>query len=250
MRAAVGEKARWGVERADDLIGSTKRITVAEVFPPRVALARGRGAVAVTAAALAAFALIFVVVRSKRSATTDFAITLALQRQRAPGWRRLMEVVSWPGFPPQSRIIPALLACSWLILGYRLEALFQALAWGTGGISFTVKRIMRRPRPEHPRIQVAVARIGGSSFPSGHVLNYMGVYGFFGYLLATMLRPRALRRGLVGGIALLLLLVGPSRIYLGHHWATDVTASYLLGTSYLLALAAVYRRAKVRLLRR
>jgi membrane-associated phospholipid phosphatase len=40
--------------------------------------------------------------------------------------------------------------------------------------------------------------------------------------------------------------VGPSRIYQGHHWPTDVTASYFLGTSYLVALTALYRRVKAR----
>ena len=227
-----------------------RRATVAEVFPPRVALARGRGALLVTVASLAAFSILFAVVRRRRSARTDLAVTLALQRRRQPWFRELMRLVSWPGFPPQSRLIPPALAAIWLVLGFPLEALFQALAWGASGVSFSVKRLMRRPRPEHPQIQVAVARIGGTSFPSGHVLNYMGVYGFLAYLLSSSLRPAPLRRAAVAALIALLALVGPSRIYLGHHWATDVSASYLLGTSYLLALTALYRRAKVRTLRR
>jgi membrane-associated phospholipid phosphatase len=44
----------------------------------------------------------------------------------------------------------------------------------------------------------------------------------------------------------LVALVGPSRIHQGHHWFTDVSASYLLGTSYVLGLAALYRRVKAR----
>ena len=79
------------------------------------------------------------------------------------------------------------------------------------------------------------------------MLNYMGVYGFLAYLLGTLPRPARLRRVAVGGLVALLALVGPSRIYLGHHWATDVTASYLLGGSYLIGLTAVYRRVKARL---
>ena len=38
--------------------------------------------------------------------------------------------------------------------------------------------------------------------------------------------------------------VGPSRIYQGHHWPTDVAASYLLGISYLIVLEAAYRRLR------
>ncbi len=242
--------AQRAIETAEGVVGAARRITIAEVFPPRVAVARGQGAVMVTAAALVAFTGLFAVVRARRSARTDLAVTLALQRHRASWFRRLMYAVSWPGFPPQSRFVPPILTGIWWFLGFRIEALFQFLAWGVSGISFIVKQTMRRPRPDHPRVRVAVARIGGTSFPSGHVLNYMGVYGFLAYLLDTLLRPKRLRRVVVGALIALLSLVGPSRIYLGHHWATDVSASYLLGTSYLLALAAIYRRAKVWLLRR
>jgi membrane-associated phospholipid phosphatase len=45
----------------------------------------------------------------------------------------------------------------------------------------------------------------------------------------------------------LLTLVGPSRVYLGHHWFTDVTASYMLGTTYLLAITNIYRRVRMRI---
>jgi undecaprenyl-diphosphatase len=133
------------------------------------------------------------------------------------------------------------------MLGFRLEAVFQLMAWGTGGISFTVKRIMRRSRPasDDMGIKVAVANIGGSSFPSGHVINYVGVYGFLAYLAYTWLRPAALRRAVVGGLLSLLALVGPSRIYLGHHWLTDTMASYVLGGSYLIVLTNLYRRVRM-----
>jgi len=157
-----------------------------------------------------------------------------------------MHMVSWPGFPPQSRILPPAIATALFAFGFRLEALFQLLAWGSGGISFAFKRIMRRkrPGPDFPEIRVTVARIGGTSFPSGHVLNYIGVYGFLGYLAHTWIHPKLIRRTVVSLLGGLLALVGPSRVYLGHHWFTDVTASYLLGFSWLIVLTSVYRRVK------
>jgi undecaprenyl-diphosphatase len=82
------------------------------------------------------------------------------------------------------------------------------------------------------------------------VLIYTGVYGFLAFLLETLVRSNRIRRALVGGLVGILALVGPSRIYLGHHWFTDVLASYLLGTSWLLALMAAYRRVKTRWLNR
>ena len=209
-------------------------------------LARGRNGIIIVALLLGLFSIVFAIVRRNRSAAADAAITLRLQQRQHPWFNRLMHVVSWPGFPPQSRLLPPVLSAGLFALGFRLEAVFQLLAWGSGGISFFFKRIMRRSRPNHdyPGIRVAVARIGGTSFPSGHVLNYLGVYGFLTYLSYTWIRPAAIRRVVVGLLGSLLALVGPSRVYLGHHWFTDVTASYLLGLSWLIGLTSLYRRVK------
>ncbi len=201
----------------------------------------------IVAILLGLFGIIFTLVRRNQSAAADAAITLRLQKRNHPVFNRLMHVVSWPGFPPQSRIIPPALSALLFALGFRLEAAFQLLAWGSGGISFTFKRIMqrRRPGPDFPEIRVAVARIGGTSFPSGHVLNYIGVYGFLAFLAHIWIEPKLIRRAVVGLLGSLLALVGPSRVYLGHHWFTDVSASYLLGFSWLIGLTSIYRKAKM-----
>lgn len=228
----------------------TGRLSVRDAYPARVALARGKPALVAIAALLGLFACLFAIVRRQRSAAFDLRVTRAMQRPKPCWLDRLLHVVSWPGFPPQSRIIPPTLAVSWLMLGFPIEAVFQVLAWGVGGISSLVKRTMRRPRPTEEQVRVIPARIGGSSFPSGHVIIYTSVYGFLAYLLESLIRPPWLRRLAVGLLGGLLALVGPSRIYLGHHWFTDTVASYLLGAAYLLGLTALYRRVKTAWLNR
>jgi undecaprenyl-diphosphatase len=44
----------------------------------------------------------------------------------------------------------------------------------------------------------------------------------------------------------MIALVGPSRVYLGHHWFSDVVASYLLGSSYVAVLASIYQALRRR----
>jgi membrane-associated phospholipid phosphatase len=229
---------------------ATGKLSVRDVFPPRHALARGRGAMIVVIVATAAFGVLFAYVKRNRSRRVDLLVTHRLQRIDDPWFDRLMHWISWPGFPPQSRILPPVLASVWLFLGFPLEALFQLLGWGAGALSTVIKRIMRRPRPAPDDVRVMPARIGGSSFPSGHVLIYTGVYGFLAFLIETLVRPAWLRRALVSLLVALVALVGPSRIYLGHHWFTDVLASYLLGGSFLLALSSLYRRTKTAWLNR
>jgi undecaprenyl-diphosphatase len=175
----------------------------------------------------------------------DLAITMKLQSVRHPVLERAMTAISWPGFPPQSRILPPALMTGLWLLRFRTEAMMQLLAWGTAGLSTLIKSFMGRPRPvAGTDLRVVAAELGGSSFPSGHVLTYVGTYGWLATLANALVRPVWPRRIAVAGLGTLVALVGPSRIYQGHHWPTDVAASYLLGFSYLSAMIALYRRVK------
>ena len=196
--------------------------------------------------AIAASALIAVGVKSGSTQELDELLTRKIQKIDLPGFGQLMQAVSWAGFPPQSKILPILIPTSMLATGRPLEAFFQLMGWGTGAISGGIKRTMKRPRPNHPEIVVAKARLGGSSFPSGHVIIYTGVYGFLAYLAHVHIQARFLRKTVVGLLAGMIALVGTSRVYLGHHFTSDVTVSYLLGTSYLVGLTSLYQRARKR----
>lgn len=221
--------------------------TPLDVAPPRTAVQRGRGADLAGRLSLLGFLAIFGLVRARRSDAIDLAVTLKLQRWAHPWLGRLMGAVSWPGFPPQSRIIPAVIVGALLLVRLPLEALAMIGAWGTALVATVVKALMRRPRPvAGVDIRVITAPLGGSSFPSGHTITYVGVYGFLAYLAHTLVRPAWLRRSITAPLLGLVALVGPSRVYQGHHWFTDVTASYLLGSSYLLGLTRLYRTWKAR----
>ncbi|HET9660631.1 MAG TPA: phosphatase PAP2 family protein [Thermomicrobiales bacterium] len=196
--------------------------------------------------AIAASAAIAMGVKSGRTQELDEKLTRRIQKIEAPGFAPLMHAVSWAGFPPQSKILPLLIPTAMLSAGRSLEALFQLMGWGTGAISGGIKRTMKRPRPNHPEIVVAKARLGGSSFPSGHVIIYTGVYGFLAYLAHVHIKVGLLRKAVVGLIAGMVALVGTSRVYLGHHFTSDAIVSYLLGTSYLIGLISLYQRIQKR----
>ena len=241
----AGEAASGAANTATKAVAGATRAAHAGALPRRVALARGRGAAAVALLGVLGFGAIFAAVRARRSEAIDLALMLRLQRRRRPWLDRLMSIASWPGFPPQSRVIPpAAIGALW-VLRFRTEAAFALAGWGTGALSNVLKEAMDRPRPvAGTDLRVVVAPLGGSSFPSGHVITFVGTYGFLAYLAHTLIRDPAIRRVTTGGLVGLVALVGPSRIYQGHHWPTDVTASYLLGTSYLIVVVAGYRRVK------
>jgi undecaprenyl-diphosphatase len=208
---------------------------------------RTRVVLVVLVAGIMGFAALAAVVRRRQVEAIDQAITVRLQSVSDPRMERAMASVSWFGFPPQSRLLPPTYAAVLWVAHFRLEAVFQLAAWGTALLSTIVKAFMRRPRPLAGKdLRVVAAPLGGSSLPSGHVLTYVGVYGWMAIMADLLIKPPFLRRLVVAALTTLIAAVGPSRIYLGHHWATDVAASYLLGSSYLAALLVVYRRLKPR----
>jgi membrane-associated phospholipid phosphatase len=84
-----------------------------------------------------------------------------------------------------------------------------------------------------------------SSFPNGHATAAMAVYGFLAYAIARALPIRE-RFEVAYWTAVLILLIGLSRIYLGVHYLTDVTGGFLVGGFWLLIGFAVAERNGVR----
>jgi membrane-associated phospholipid phosphatase len=240
---------RAATNAASDLAAPTG-VALAHATPPRVALVRTRTGRNAVLASLGAFAVLFAVVRAGASAGADRAISRALQR----AGRRvdpLLRAVSWPGFPPESRLLPPSFVALLWVVGLRLEALFQLGAWSGALISTGLKALARRPRPaQADAIEVVAAPLRGSSFPSGHVLTYIGVYGFLAHLVEAHVDAAWPRRAGVAALAGLVALVGPSRVQQGHHWPSDVLGSYLVGLPLLALYVEAYRRTKARLLDR
>ena len=182
-----------------------------------------------------------------RIAAADLHLARGLQASTSPAISRLMAAASWPGFPPQSRIIPSIVVGGLWIHGRRTDAAFQAAAWASSAVASLIKAVVRRPRPGPGDVRIAPAPLDRHSFPSGHVLGYVGSYGFLAYLAAIELRRPSRRIVKVGSAAVLgtavglVALVGPSRVERGHHWPTDVAASYVIGAVYLAGLIRLHQ---------
>ena len=216
----------------------------------RRALRRGQRPLLIAILTLIGFAIVMVLVLLGDTNALDLGVTRAFQRVQGGALLALMRGVSWFGYDPQVYIIDGVIIIGLTLARLRLEAAFTLLA-ALGSLAYVlIKGFARRPRPvDGIDGVIAYGTSSGTSFPSGHVLNFVLFFGFLIYLANTLLPRRAPRTALLAFLTALIVLVGPSRIYLGQHWFTDTVASYLLGTTLLLAVLALYRLAKARQVR-
>lgn len=112
-------------------------------------------------------------------------------------------------------------------------------AAGAGSLAMTVagKDIIDRHRP--PLADAVPPFEYSPSFPSGHTLNAIVIAGIVAYLLILRLRTRHARVLCVSAAVFFAVTIGLSRVFLGHHWFTDVLAGWVLGAAWLsLAITA------------
>ena len=193
-----------------------------------------------------AFAFLTLLAKSTPFFPVDLQITRDIQLIGNPAFGQLMSWVSWPGFPPQSFVIPVFLVALLWGLGLRWESVAALVAAvSSSAFDLLVKEAIRRPRPTSSLVHV-FRILDSYSFPSGHVVFYVVFFGFLLFLAFALLKPSLKRTILIAFFGVLVLLVGISRIYLGQHWASDVAGAYLLGMLTLVANIAFYRWGKKR----
>jgi len=206
-----------------------------------------RWATALILIALLGFALVLLLVRYRSPIALDLRVTRGLQRLENPALSAVLVAVTWLGWQPQQTLIAAVPLGLFFLTRRRVEGTFLVLALAIGALNDLLKLAIRRPRPSAALDDILVhGHVLGTSFPSGHVLTYVLFYGFLAYVTYTQVRRPLLRWGLLLPMLVLLALIGPSRVYLGHHWFTDTVASYLLGGALLIGLLLAYRSVRGR----
>lgn len=188
-----------------------------------------------------AFARLLDLVKDSGSDVTPFDkdILYWMRAHRAPALTQVAIFFAHTGSPP-------------VIVGIAAGAALLGLVWrkvrgaawtlpiaviGSGLIIQGVKLIVKRPRPSFfaPLLHEA-----GFSFPSGHSLIAMVVYGLLGYFVLHLFKNRAARLLVRIVTVLVVFLIGVSRIYIGVHFPTDVLAGWTAGVPWLITCLALH----------
>lgn len=117
-----------------------------------------------------------------------------------------------------------------LLSGYARTARFVLTAVGSGWfLSVLLKSFFDRPRPD---IVPHLSLVFSSSFPSGHSLMSAVVYLTLGSLLTNIVDSTRLKWYFLATAALLTILVGLSRLWMGVHYPSDVLAGWCVGLAW------------------
>jgi membrane-associated phospholipid phosphatase len=166
----------------------------------------------------------------KEAFELDTTLLLKLHQLSNPSLDALMLIITRLGNP---EIVVFIVLCSavWLWLSQRfLEVKVFAIAClGALILNQELKLFFAKPRPElWPRL----INESSFSFPSGHALGSLVLYGFLSYVLAERF-PR-FSRWIYSIAVSIISAIGISRLYLGVHWPTDVLAGYAVGFLWLM----------------
>lgn len=142
--------------------------------------------------------------------------------------------------------IAALVGLSFAYQSFTPALLIVAAGGGSLLMTVVAKGVIGRERP--PLADAVPPYEYSGSFPSGHTLNAVVIAGIIAYLM--ILRQHTTRARVATGAvaALFALTIGLTRVYLGHHWFTDVLGAWMLGAAWL-ALVITAHQAYLRLRR-
>jgi undecaprenyl-diphosphatase len=115
-----------------------------------------------------------------------------------------------------------------------------------GGLASLLRMIVQRARPDSGDLSTDFTGVVANhfaSFPSGHVVSAVLLYGFI-FLAVRDVRSSLVRLPTQAGCVAIIVLAGPAQIWLGGHWVGDVAGAYTLGGFILLLVGVAYTSMK------
>ena len=173
-------------------------------------------------------------------AAFDSSIRSAMRAIQSPMWTSLFLAVTKLG----STIYLTVLGCAaglvFLVLRwFRPLLLFIIAAAGQSALHHGFKWLFARPRPP---ASIAYPAAESFSFPSGHALSALCIYAMIAWIITTRLENPALKAGIWIVTAVLIFLIGISRVYIGIHHASDVAAGFVAAAVWTAAVISTDER--------
>lgn len=170
----------------------------------------------------------------------DNAVTNWLQAHGTEGGEKIFVGVSYLGAQVLTAVLVATAIAFIVRRNWRHLGVLAVTCGGGALLNGGMKLIFHRARPTY----AAEFKTTSWSFPSGHAMDSLIVYGLLAYWLGTRWREK--RQLIYAGAALLIGAIGYARIYLGVHFLSDVIAGYSAGAVWLFVCITGYEFAERR----
>ena len=118
----------------------------------------------------------------------------------------------------------------------RMSVFYLACFFVAAVANFVIKRIIKRPRPEH----FMIIEETGFSFPSGHSMMSFILFALAIHFVYKSVKNKWLKWFIICACAVLIGAIGFSRIYLGVHYFTDVLAGWLISLAIVCVFVFLY----------
>lgn len=184
--------------------------------------------------------LLAIAVTSGISDAFDRSIIEAVRAEALSDLLSPMRAITELGSTGAVTVVAILTLLVGVLIGPWLHGLIGGATIGLASLgNQTLKTIIARARPD---LLDPIVEERGFSFPSGHAALGMVAWGILGVLVMRSRLPLPVRRGIVAALAVVILLVGLSRVWLGVHYPTDVLAGWTAGAVIVLVYARLTRR--------
>jgi undecaprenyl-diphosphatase len=179
-------------------------------------------------------------VLEKEAFTFDKSFLLWLHQFSHPTLDQIMLKITQLGNPNVVIIVTVITLILLVWKCYYQEAKFFLLTClGSGILTTSMKLFFAKSRPQ---LWTHLISETSFSFPSGHALGSVVLYGFITYLLSNFYPKFSQLIYFLGLI--IVLLIGLSRLYLGVHWPTDIMAGYGVGFLWLMLCITLLKLQK------
>ena len=170
----------------------------------------------------------------------DSNIRYFMRQIQSPMWTALLLTVTKLGSTLVLAIIGSVAGIAFLALRwFRPLMLFVLTMVGQAALHHGFKWLIERPRP--PAL-MSYKDLESFSFPSGHAVSALCMYGAIAWIVATRTENTAAKFGIAASAIVLIFLIGMSRVYIGVHYPTDVLAGLLAAFVWTGAVMSLDRR--------
>jgi undecaprenyl-diphosphatase len=170
----------------------------------------------------------------------DSNIRYFMRQIQSPMWTSLLLTTTKLGSTLLLVIIGSIAGIAFIALRwFRPLMLFIVTMIGQAVLHHGAKWVIARTRPS---ALISYRDVESSSFPSGHALAALAMYGAIAWIVATRTENAAAKFGIAAAAVILIFLIGMSRAYIGIHYPTDVVAGWLAAFVWTAAVMSLDKR--------